>query len=200
MIDPSNWSTDPSEWFLITRHTRANSSACPHVSKNNYNHHLWQSFQLNGEGRRKVGPREPLTVWLLLSKLLVRHQVATCGRPAGQLECGAGFYPGSTLAVGFARNYFIESFCLLKRFNWSTVPTLEKVIFFYAIFVFCAFSWIYFWVSGYFVKTSSCNWPTRWMDGWMAGWVPLRYIRLEQLSMERNIKRLLISINRSCQF
>jgi len=125
--------------------------------------------------------KNTLTVWLLLSKLLVRHRVAKCGRVFGGKWSvrGGSFY----LAVG-------SVIISLNRFaRWSVsidrLPALEKVLFF-MVFLFRA-SFLH--ILGVLIKTSSRNWSMRCFG-----------TSVSKTFNQEEHKKLLISINRSCQF
>lgn len=191
MIEQSNWSTDPCEWFLITWHTTSPNTqpTHPHAARKVRGIHEKKSIIVSGRDFNWMEGRLDLADKKYVDSTTFTFQIASAtssGKVLG-MAGGNGVRGWASVSMCLAVGFVIIS---LNRFARSSVsidrlPALEKVLF---IMVFL------FWASflnilGVLIKTSSCNCSVWWLS-----------TSASKIFNEEKYKKLLISINRSCQF
>lgn len=193
MIEQSNWSTDPCEWFLITWHTSPNTQPThPHAAKKstrNIRKKINSSFMAEISIEWKEGWTSQTKKKKNVDSTTFTFQIASATSSGKVLVTagGNGVRGWASVSMCLAVGFVIIS---LNRFARSSVsidrlPALEKVLF---IMVFL------FWASflnilGVLIKTSSCNCSVWWLC-----------TSASKIFNEEKYKKLLISIYRSCQF
>jgi len=134
MIGQSNWSTDPCEWFLITWHTSPNTQPThPPAAKKSTRITQKKSIIICGRVFNCLEGRLDLANKKYVDSLTFTFQIVSATSSGkvwqsvrGEMECAGREF----LSCGWLCNYFIESFCSVKRFNWSTAGTWESFIFY----------------------------------------------------------------------